>query len=117
MNGSTPVATCFKTAEDENRFFATNPLDLNLPSILSGSRWDRDNVSESELLQTFEDHYYDVFQATAWVARKCRENTPEIWDWMDTASVARDIIRIQDLIEGEGTDVYVGSVATACPRC
>lgn len=84
-----------------------SPLDLGLPSILPGSRWDRDNVSETELLETIEDHYYDSLQTVAWLSRKCRETTPEIWDWMDTASVARDIIRMQDLIEGEGTNVYV----------
>lgn len=103
INGSTPLATCFRNASDEVRFLNTLPFESSPPSTLPGSPWDKGELSESDLLRLLEDQSYDQLQTQQWLSHKCRENNPGIWDWMDTGSVARDIVRMADLIDGKGS--------------
>ncbi|ORY25454.1 hypothetical protein BCR39DRAFT_544153 [Naematelia encephala] len=103
VNMSTPRATCFSNALEEAEWQSNLPIRYELPSSLPGAP----DISQEERRARFEEQLGGLLESMESLAGKCYglTETGGIWDYMDSASNARDLARMTDVLDGPGAPI------------
>jgi pimeloyl-ACP methyl ester carboxylesterase len=78
---------------------------VEVPSFLPGLA----NTTDEALFEAYQEGMNELLERVEALGRRCvaQPASRGIWNYMDTASVARDLVRMADAIDGPGTPMFV----------